>query len=55
MEKNTREIGNDNPLRIMLDASFKDSKDYFFWLFVVRIMVLRKLKESATGNIFFQE
>lgn len=33
MEKNTREIGNDNPLRIMLDASFQGFKRLFLLAF----------------------
>lgn len=33
MEKNTREIGNDNPLRITLDASFQGFKRLFLLAF----------------------
>ena len=54
-EIDSKGLDNNNPLRIYLDASFKDLKDCLFLLLTILIVVLKELKETIVGNIFFQE
>ena len=49
----SRNPDNNNPLRIHLDASFQGVKRFLFLL--LTIMLIKKLKETALKNIFFQE
>ena len=51
----TRNLNDKNPTRFYLDASFQGVKDCLFLLLTILIMALRKLKETVTQNIFFEE
>ena len=66
MEITTREVGNNNPLRILLDASFQEVKRLFapafnnitvllMMIIILLTRLITKLKETVTENTFFQE
>ena len=50
----SRNLDNNNLTGFLLDASFQWVRRLFL-LLTILIMVLRKLKETVTENIFFQE
>ena len=51
----TRNLDNKNLTRFHSVLLFKELEDYFFLLFTILIMVIKKLKETVTKNIFFRE
>ena len=48
----SKNLDNDNLILILL---FKELEDCLFLLLTILTMVIRKLKETVTQNIFFQE
>ena len=50
MEINTREIGNDNPVRIMLDASFQGFKRLFLPAFGDTDNGVKKVERISNRN-----
>ena len=51
----TRNLDNKSLTRFHSVLLFKELEDYFFLLFTILIMVIKKLKETVTKNIFFRE
>ena len=51
----TRNLDNKNLTRFPSVLLFKELEDCFFLLLAMLIMVIKKLKETVTQNIFFQE
>ena len=52
MEINTREIGNDNPVRIMLDASFQEFKRLFLPAFGDTDNGVKKVERISNRKYF---
>ena len=51
----TRNLDNKNLTRFPSVLLFKELEDCFFLLLTILIMVIKKLKETVTHNIFFWE
>ena len=51
----TRDLDKNNLRDFLLMLLFKELEDCLFLLLTILIMALRKLKETVTQNIFFQE